>query len=87
MNPPPLTDENIRAALLQMAQEITTQEKASTTQDQAWRRKLIGRLYPERTNKLLPWPPDLTRMNPPTFYRSNVEKEPHDFIDKIYKIL
>ena len=34
-NPPPLTDENIRAALLQMAQDITTQAQTSTNQAQA----------------------------------------------------
>ncbi|XP_069148114.1 uncharacterized protein [Solanum lycopersicum] len=33
--PPPLMDENIRAALLQMAQAITTQEQAATTRAQS----------------------------------------------------
>ena len=35
VNPPPLTDENIRDALLQMAHAITTQSQATTTQAQA----------------------------------------------------
>ena len=26
-------------------------------------------------------------MNPPTFYGSKVEEDPHEFIDEIYKIL
>ena len=34
VNPPPLTDENIRVALFQLAQIITTQAQASTTQAQ-----------------------------------------------------
>ena len=34
-NLPPLTDENIRLALFQMAQAITNQEQGSSTQDQA----------------------------------------------------
>ena len=35
VNPPPFTDENIRAVILQMVQAITTQEQAATTQAQA----------------------------------------------------
>ena len=35
INLSPLTDENIRAALLQMSQDITTQAQATTTQAQA----------------------------------------------------
>ena len=31
LNPPPLTDENIRIALLQMDHAITTQAQAATT--------------------------------------------------------
>ena len=34
-NPPPLTDENIRVALFQMAQVVTSQTQAVTTQAQA----------------------------------------------------
>ena len=30
---------------------------------------------------------EFTRMNPPTFYGSKVEEDPHEFIDEIYKIL
>ena len=30
---------------------------------------------------------DLTRINPPTFYGSKVEDDPHDLIDVVYKIL
>ena len=51
--------------------------------------KLIGRMYPEQTNKLLPWPSfeGFTRMNPPTLYGSKIKEDPKEFIDKIYKIL
>ena len=34
VNPPPLMDENIRTALFQMSQVITTQAQADTAQDQ-----------------------------------------------------
>ena len=30
---------------------------------------------------------DFTRMNPPTFYGSNIEEDTHEFIDEIYKTL
>ncbi|WMV24599.1 hypothetical protein MTR67_017984 [Solanum verrucosum] len=30
---------------------------------------------------------DFTRMNPPKFYGSNVEEDPQEFIDEVYKIL
>ncbi|WMV24605.1 hypothetical protein MTR67_017990 [Solanum verrucosum] len=30
---------------------------------------------------------DFTRMNPPKFYGSNIEKDPQEFIDEVYKIL
>ena len=32
LDPPPLTDKNIRTSLLQMAQAITTEAQAATTQ-------------------------------------------------------
>ena len=51
VNRPPLTDENIRAALFQMAKAITTQAKSATTQDQAMMAKVNGRSYPEYINK------------------------------------
>ena len=51
LNTPPLTDENIRAALFQMAKAITTQAKSATTQDQAMMAKVNGRSYPEYINK------------------------------------
>ena len=30
---------------------------------------------------------DFTRMNPPIFLESKVDENPHDFLDKVYKIL
>ena len=50
----PSTDGAIRAALFKMVQAIITQAQASTIQAQSRRPKIIGRLYPEQTNKLLP---------------------------------
>ena len=47
VNPPPLKDGEIRAAILPMDQAVTTQAQATTTQDQAMTANLIGRFYPE----------------------------------------
>ena len=30
---------------------------------------------------------DLIRMNPPTFFGSNVEEDPQGFIDEVFKVL
>ncbi|TMX04366.1 hypothetical protein EJD97_009392, partial [Solanum chilense] len=30
---------------------------------------------------------DFTRMNPPTFYGSKVEKDPQGFIDEVFKVM
>ena len=46
INPPPLTDENMRVALLQMAQTITTQAQASTAQAQAMTTQENGEVVP-----------------------------------------
>ena len=51
VNPPPLTGENIRADLLQMAQAITTQAQAANTQSQA-NREVVPRAH---QNMLFLW--------------------------------
>ena len=90
MNPPPLMDENISAYLFQIAQPITTQEQAATTQAQTMmtqdNREVIQREHQQVatiSSRLM----DFTRMNPPTFYGSKVEEDPQEFIDNVYKIL
>ena len=57
VNPPILLpDGHLRAAFIHMDKAITTQELASTTEDQAMTQN-TKIMYPEQTNKLLPWPP------------------------------
>ena len=90
VNPPPLTDGDIRASLFQMYQDIITQEQAFTTQGQA--------MTDHANREIIPWANqqvatldsclrDFTTMNLPTFNGSKVEEDIHEFIDEIYKIL
>ena len=90
VNPPYLTNENIRAALLQMAQAITTQTQVSTTQAQAMtakaNREVVPRPYQQVTT-MASRLKDFTWINPPTFYGSKVNEDSREFIDEVYKIL
>ena len=52
VNPPPLTDENIRAYLSQMAKAITTQAQASTTQAQAMTTQSNWEVVPRANQKV-----------------------------------
>ena len=81
---------DIREVFLQMSKAITTKTKAVTTQAQAMTTQANREVVP-RGNKYagtMASPlKDITRMNLLTFYGSNVEEYPRDFIDDIYKIL
>ena len=83
-------DENISAYLFQIAQPITTQEQAATTQAQTMmtqdNREVIQREH-QQVATISSRLRDFTRMNPPTFYGSKVEEDPQEFIDNVYKIL
>ena len=89
VNPHPLTDENIRTALLQMAQYITTQAQTSTAQAQAMTTQAKRRVVPHphqvttRASRLRYF----TRKNPSTFYGFKVDEDPQEFIDEVSKIL
>ena len=90
INLSPLTDENIRAALLQMSQDITTQAQATTTQAQAMMTQPNREVVPRANQQvatMISRLRDFTRMNPPNFYGSKVEEDTQEFIDEIYKIL
>ena len=85
VNHPPLMDGDIRAAFLQMAQDITTQEQDVTTQDQTMMSQANGEVVPQanqRVGTMDYFLRDFTRMNPRTFYGSNVEEHPQEFIDE-----
>ena len=73
VSPPPLTDENIRAALFQMDQAITTQSLAINTQAQDMTTQTNREVAHQQVASLASRPRDFNRMNNPTFYRSKVE--------------
>ena len=89
VNPSPLTDENIRATLLQMSQALTT-EQIANAQAQPMKAQANQELVPRPNQKVTTMSShltDLIQMNPPTFYGSNFEEDPRDFIYELYKIL
>ena len=89
-NPPSFMDENIRTALLQMYQAITTQEQASTIQAQAMMVQANWEVMPRPRQQITTMAShlrDFTRMNPPTFYDSKVDEECHEFINEVSIIL
>ena len=76
MNPPSLTDESIRAALLQMAQAITTQAESATAQDQDMMTQAKCEVVPLSYQQFSTMDSriiDFTRTNHPTFYESKVD--------------
>ena len=79
-----LTDGNIRATFLQMAQFNTTQAQAGSTQAQAMTTQANWEVITQAnqhigtmSSRLM----DFTRMNPPSLYGSKVEEDPKEFID------
>ena len=73
----------MREALLQMDQAITTQAQAITAQA---KREVVHREN-QHASTMAIHQRDFTRMNPPIFLESKVDESPHDFLDKVYKIL
>ena len=70
VNPPPLTDGEIRASFLQIVEAITTQAQYVTTQAQAMTAQFDREVVPRANqhvgtmaSRLI----DFTRMNPPNF--------------------
>ena len=90
VSPPPLTDENIRAALFQMAQAITTQAQDSITKGQSMTAQANWEVVPlvnQQVSTMASLLRDFTRTKSPIFYGSVIEEEPQELIDEIYKIL
>ena len=77
-----MIDGDIRDALIQLAQAVTTQAQAMTAQ--AYRdctpSKLVNVTMASRLR-------DFSWTNPPTVYWSKVEEDHQEFIDKVYNIL
>ena len=86
VNPPPLTDKNIRDTLFQISQTITTQAQAPTTQAQVMTAQANREVVPWTNQQIASMASrlrDFTRTNPPTFYVSKVEEESEEFIDEV----
>ena len=83
VNPPDLTDSKVWAALLQMAQAITTRAQAITAQAN---REVAPRENPHAST-MVSRLRDFTRMNPPMYFGSKVDEDTQDFLDNVYKIL
>ncbi|XP_019067675.1 uncharacterized protein [Solanum lycopersicum] len=78
-----MTDSEISASLLQIAQDITIQAQGITPQPN---RKVATRENQHActiSSRLRA----LTRMNPPIYFGSKVDEGPLDFLDQIYKTL
>ena len=89
-DPPPLMDENIRDALLQMAQAITTQEPAVTAEVQAMTAQSNRDIVPRPNQQISTMAShlrDFTWMNPPTFYGSKVVEDPKELFDEVNRII
>ena len=90
VDPPPLTNENIRTSLLQMDQTITIQAQVSTTQSKGMtaqeNREVVPRPHQQVTTNVSRLRA-FTRMNHPAFYGSKVDEDPQEFIDEVSKIL
>ena len=83
INPPSLTDAEVRASLNKMAQAITMD-----TQDL---NALVNRKDVQRNNPLVRSKADslrdFTRMNPPIFAGSKTSVDTQEFVDEVLKIL
>ena len=81
VNPSAMIDGEVRAALFQMSQAITTQAQALTAQanmEVAPRDQYVS-IVASRLR-------DFTRMAPPKYFGSKVDEDLQDFLDEVYKI-
>ena len=83
VNPPGLTDAEVRASLAQITQASTMQAKDMTSQVN---RQDVQRENPTVRN-MADRVRDFTRMNPPIFTGAKTLENPHDFVDEVHKIL
>ena len=83
INPPAITDCEVRAVFFRMVQAITTQAQIITTQDN---REIVPQEN-KHTSSMASLLRDFTRINPPMFFGCKVHEDPHDFLYEVYKIL
>ena len=83
VNPPPLMDGYIRAALIHLAQSASVQAQAMAAHvNQA----VVARPH-QQVTIMASHIKNFARMNPHTLYMCKVEEVPQEFIDEVYKIL
>ena len=78
-----LTNQEVRAALVQMAQSITAQEHAITAQAT---REGSPRKNPHASTMARRMK-DFTRMNPSVYFGSKTNEDTQEFVDEVSKIL
>ena len=83
INPLAMMDGEVREALLQMAQAITTQALPITAQANM---KDVPRENQHATT-MVSRLRDFTKMNPSMFFGYKVDDDPQDFLDEVYNIL
>ena len=81
MNPLAITDGEVRESLFQMAQSITTQTQAITTQAN----REVAPRENQHASTMASCLRDFVKMNPPMYFGSKVNEDPQDFVDKVYK--
>ena len=83
MDPQAVKNSEVRVDLFQMAQAITTQDQAITTQAN----KELFHRENQHSSTMSSHLGDFTGMNTPTYFWSKVDEDPKDFFDEVYMIL
>ena len=88
--PTPMTDGEIRATFLTLAQAMTSQAIFVTSQVQAITSQVnreIGTRVPQHDNTIALRLRDFARLSSPIFLGSKSEEDPKDLLNDVYKIL
>ena len=83
VNPPAMTDGDVRQSLFQMSQAVITEAqviKSQSNWEVASRENEHARTMSSRLR-------DFQMINPPMFFRSKVHEDPQEFLDYVYKVL
>uniref|UniRef100_M1DX92 Gag-pol protein n=1 Tax=Solanum tuberosum TaxID=4113 RepID=M1DX92_SOLTU len=78
-----IVNEEVRSALLMMAQAVSTQAQAMMAQATRGVEANVNPNVSTMTSRLR----DFVRMNPPVFLGSKVGEDPQEFFDEVYKIV
>ncbi|KAK4724069.1 hypothetical protein R3W88_026848 [Solanum pinnatisectum] len=78
-----MLDEDVRSAILMMAQAMTIQAQAMMDQANRDGGAYVNRNVSTTTSRLR----DFLRINPPVFLCSKMEEDPQEFVDEVYKVV